>query len=420
MNSAERADKKISPTSGEYSAGAGRRPVIALAGAERYTDHKLLALLTEHSDLIVLTENDDAYSDRNEGEHGYGTGHSAGAGYSSGKSGRRTNRECSRDVCQNQTDSCPHVQRRPCDLFSLPSATTALQGADYAIYLAHPVMSQARLTQASIADMAAIQADIFARAACINGIRHIACLSGPASRNILPGQRFRYLHDSLEAERILRSCRLPVTVLRSGQPSSQTAGRSENTAIPVPIELTGAGMTLLAAVEAASRNDTHPGTGAPVQPPPRKKAKPASDVRSVQRVVLPGNTDAGWAARHYLEWLGSILKPLIRIDHDGGSRYRVCLRSSRCALLELNYLPEQSSAAGSIYRISGGVLTKQDDSYQSRLEFLQIPGSRECIIAIHDYLPSLPWFLYKHTQARVHLLVMTAFRRHLLRMSKRT
>ncbi|MDF9842180.1 MULTISPECIES: hypothetical protein [unclassified Paenibacillus] len=381
MNSAERTDNKISRIRREHRAGTGRRPVIALAGAERYTDHNLLALLTEHCDLIVLADNGDVY--------------------------------------QDQTNLCPQVQQRPCDLFSLPSATAALQGADYAIYLVPPVMSQARLTQASFADMAAIQADIFARAACINGIRHIVCLSGPASRNIPPGQCSRHLHSSLEAEQILRSCGLPVTVLRTGQSSSRMAGRSENTAIPVPAELAGAGMTLLAAVEAGPRNDTHPGTGTAVQPPSRKKTKPASDVRSVQRVVLPGNTDAGWAARYYLEWLGSILKPLVRIDHDGGNRYRVCLRASRCAILELTYLPERSSAASSIYRISGGVLTKQDKSCLSRLEFLQIPGSRECLIAIHDYLPSLPWFLYKHTQARVHLLVMAAFRRHLLRMSKR-
>lgn len=408
MNSAERADKKISPARGEYSAGAGRRPVIALAGAESYIDLNLLALLTEHCDLIVLAE-----------KNGYGAGYSAGAGNIGGKGGRHGNRECGRDVCQDRTDLCPHVQRRPCDLFSLPSATAALQGADYAICLAHPVISQARLTQASFTDMAAIQADIFARAACINGIRHIVCLSNPASLNIPSGHPSRYLHDSLEAERIFRSCGLPVTVLRTGQRSSQMAGRSQNTAIPVPAELAGAGMTLLAAIEAGSRNDTQPGTGTAVQPLSCKKTKPASDVCSVQRVVLPGNTDAGWAARHYLEWLGSILKPLIRIDHDGGNRYRVCLRASRCAILELTYLPEQSSAAGSIYRISGGILTKQHDFYQSRLEFMQIPGSRECIIAIHDYLPSVPWVLYKHTQARVHLLVMAAFRRHLLRMSKR-
>lgn len=418
MNSAERADKIISRTRREHNAGAGRKPVIALAGAERYTDHYLLALLTEHSDLIVLTKNGGEYSDGNEDNNGYGAGHSAGAGNIGGNC-RRGNKECSRDVCQDQTDLCPRVQRRPCDLFSLPSATAALQGADYAIYLAHPVMSQARLTQASFADMAAIQADTFARAACINGIRHIVCLSGPGSRNIAPGQRSRYLHSSLEAEQILRSCGLPVTVLRTGQRSSQMAGRSENTAIAVPAELAGAGMTLLAAVEAGSRNDTQPGTGTAVQPPSRRIPKPVSNVRSVQRVVLPGNTDAGWAARYYLEWLGSILKPLIRIDHEGGNKYRICLRATRCVILELTYLPERSSAASSIYRISGGVLTKQDDFYRSRLEFLRIPGSRDCIIAIHDYLPSLPWFLYKLTQARVHLLVMAAFRRHLFRMSKR-
>jgi uncharacterized protein YbjT (DUF2867 family) len=148
--------------------------------------------------------------------------------------------------------------------------------------------------------------------------------------------------------------------------------------------------------------------------------KPASDVRSIQRVVLPGDTNADWAARYYLEWLGKSLKGLVRVDYDGGNIYRVRLRASRQPILELTYLPERSTAESTVYHISGGAFTKKGDTHEGRLEFLQIPGTRECVIAIHDYLPSLPWFLYKYTQAKAHLWVMAAFRRHLKRLSSRS
>lgn len=33
----------------------------------------------------------------------------------------------------------------------------------------------------------------------------------------------------------------------------------------------------------------------------------------------------------------------------------------------------------------------------------------EVIIALHEYEPTLPWFFYTLTQAKVHLIVMKAF-----------
>ena len=35
------------------------------------------------------------------------------------------------------------------------------------------------------------------------------------------------------------------------------------------------------------------------------------------------------------------------------------------------------------------------------------------LAAIHDFVPRLPWYVYKYTQAQVHLFVMRGFARHL-------
>lgn len=148
------------------------------------------------------------------------------------------------------------------------------------------------------------------------------------------------------------------------------------------------------------------------------KTESVSDVRSIQRVVLPEGKNADWAGKYYMKWLGGIVKWLIRTEYDGSSIYRVYIRPSRQPILELTYSPELSSDDSAVYHITGGAFTKTKENHEGRLEFLQVPGTQDCVIAIHDYLPSLPWFIYKFTQAKVHLWVMYAFRRHLQRMIK--
>ena len=40
-------------------------------------------------------------------------------------------------------------------------------------------------------------------------------------------------------------------------------------------------------------------------------------------------------------------------------------------------------------------------------------GDGIVLAAVHDFVPRLPWLVYKYTQALVHLLIMRAFGRHL-------
>ncbi|MGN7762983.1 hypothetical protein [Paenibacillus sp. 22594] len=42
-------------------------------------------------------------------------------------------------------------------------------------------------------------------------------------------------------------------------------------------------------------------------------------------------------------------------------------------------MPGRSSTESTVYRISGGAFTKKGDTHEGRLEFLQLPGSQECI-----------------------------------------
>ncbi|WP_046212573.1 NAD-dependent epimerase/dehydratase family protein [Paenibacillus wulumuqiensis] len=145
-------------------------------------------------------------------------------------------------------------------------------------------------------------------------------------------------------------------------------------------------------------------------------AAAVSDVRSIQRVLMPKGKNARWAGSYYMDWLGRFLPGIVRTEQDQPGRYRLYVRFLRKPILELTFCPKRSDAERAVYYITGGAFARTKEAHEGRLEFQQISGTRECVIAIHDYLPSLPWILYKFTQAQVHLLVMHAFRRHLLRL----
>jgi len=139
------------------------------------------------------------------------------------------------------------------------------------------------------------------------------------------------------------------------------------------------------------------------------------DVRSVQRIVMPQGRDALWIGRYYVNWIGR-LSPLLETHVDEFDCCKVSLKFIKKPLLEMTYSPEDSTTDRALYYITGGLLAKLSDNKKGRLEFRRIPDKSEAIVAIHDYLPSIPWFFYHYTQAKLHLLVMSAFRMHLKRL----
>ena len=58
-------------------------------------------------------------------------------------------------------------------------------------------------------------------------------------------------------------------------------------------------------------------------------------------------------------------------------------------------------------------MLSRDVDPPGRLEF-RLFQELGCLIAsIHGFAPTLPWWIYANTQARIHLLVMRAFSAHL-------
>ena len=151
---------------------------------------------------------------------------------------------------------------------------------------------------------------------------------------------------------------------------------------------------------------------------PKKKSSMGplkQDVRSVQRIALPHSWTADETARYYVKWLSTFLNPWVKTEVDDQLNCRIGFLGDR-TLLELSYSADRSTKDRSLYYITGGLLMDPDSNERGRMEFRKIPGSNEVIIAIHDYLPSIPWFVYYVTQANMHAFVMSCFRHHMYKL----
>lgn len=151
---------------------------------------------------------------------------------------------------------------------------------------------------------------------------------------------------------------------------------------------------------------------------PRPHLPSRRDVRSVQRLPLPRGWSAEDVAREYVRWLPEVFAPLLHATVSEGGVFRIFLRGLERSLLQLSHSRERSTSDRPLLYISGGLLARLGGPGRGRFEFREVLDGRTVLASIHSFAPSLPWQLYKYTQARLHLWVMAAFRLHLQRLSR--
>ena len=149
----------------------------------------------------------------------------------------------------------------------------------------------------------------------------------------------------------------------------------------------------------------------------RKQIKQASLARSVQRMPLTIGWSAPQVATEYGEWLSRRFGGLISASKDSEGVVRFTSFGGRLVLLQLTPTPYSlGSERRCAFYISCGLLSRAVDP-PGRLEF-RLFREQGCLMAsIHGFAPTLPWWIYANTQARVHLRVMRAFARHLDRQN---
>jgi len=144
----------------------------------------------------------------------------------------------------------------------------------------------------------------------------------------------------------------------------------------------------------------------------KTRMRAARTVRSVQRLPRPIRATARWVAHEYVRWLPSMPLPGLRCTTEGPV-VRFYALWMRTPLLALRLDDERSSADRALFYITGGLLARTDGPRPGRLEFRLTPDERSVLAAVHDFSPTLPWYVYEYTQAIGHLMVMYLFGRHL-------
>jgi len=131
-------------------------------------------------------------------------------------------------------------------------------------------------------------------------------------------------------------------------------------------------------------------------------------VRSVQRLPNPARIPVETIAREYPNWLQRLFGHLISVKEIDNYLY---FSLAGINLLILKYVPDRSDDQRQLFYITGGQLAKRTD--YGWLEFRSVLKNESVIAAIHEFIPRLPWAVYKITQAKAHLWVMNQFGRHI-------
>jgi len=145
----------------------------------------------------------------------------------------------------------------------------------------------------------------------------------------------------------------------------------------------------------------------------------ASLARSVQRLPLPPGYSAQDIANEYMRWLPRFGWPFLKCEVSDDRVARFILRPFDFTLLEISFAADRSPTGRQLFYVTGGFLADMSNRYTGRLEFRTALNEEGVIAAVHDFAPTLPWYVYNSTQAVAHLLVMNGFGRHLASVKKR-
>tara|TARA_R110002072_G_scaffold64203_2_gene159362 strand:- start:203875 stop:205326 length:1452 start_codon:yes stop_codon:yes gene_type:complete len=150
----------------------------------------------------------------------------------------------------------------------------------------------------------------------------------------------------------------------------------------------------------------------------RYRKKINNTVRSIQRLPSLPHKSSQWIASSYIKWLPKRLRPFIKIKkNESKNLIHFTTPLLPLPLLTLKFIENNSSNDRQKFFIVGGILSKTKDT--GWLEFRQICNKKYTIAAIHEFNPSLPWFIYIYTQAIAHEFVMNSFSKYLSKFKKK-
>lgn len=142
----------------------------------------------------------------------------------------------------------------------------------------------------------------------------------------------------------------------------------------------------------------------------KKQARPApfngNTVHSIQRLPNPIKLNQKQVSDMYVSWLPTHLKYFINVKQQGEQVHFFALNLP-IPLLKLQLIPEKENIERVKFHIVGGVLSATKNT--GWLEFRRVAGGEYMLSSVHEFIPALPWYIYKFTQAPLHAHVMKSF-----------
>ncbi|MFT6068061.1 MAG: nucleoside-diphosphate-sugar epimerase [Bacteriovoracaceae bacterium] len=133
-------------------------------------------------------------------------------------------------------------------------------------------------------------------------------------------------------------------------------------------------------------------------------------VRSIQRLENTQSLTSKYISDSYIKWLPRYMKSLLMAKTEGKVISFFAFGIPK-PLLKLEHVEDSSNLDREKFHIIGGILSHTSNT--GWLEFRRVANGEFTLASINEFIPSLPWYVYKYTQAPIHAHVMKSFGRFL-------
>ncbi|MCJ1656557.1 NAD(P)H-binding protein [Staphylococcus sp. NRL 16/872] len=144
----------------------------------------------------------------------------------------------------------------------------------------------------------------------------------------------------------------------------------------------------------------------------KNKKEEIKDVRAITRIKIPESYSIRDVAQEYAKFINDITLHLVS-GNINEYEFNIRLPLINKFLLKMERDEHDATKEMIVYRIVGGDLALARDDGNARFEFRRILDTNEGLIALQEYEPTLPWTIYKFTQANAHKAVMDVFMKHM-------
>lgn len=140
------------------------------------------------------------------------------------------------------------------------------------------------------------------------------------------------------------------------------------------------------------------------------------NVRSIQRIKNSKKLNALQISDEYFKWIPIYLHHLIQVKKNGPeiSFFALGMKKSLFDFIQTDVTNDGLKDNNFIrvkFDIVAGLLVQKNNN--GCFEIRQIAHQKYTLVSINNFIPSLPWYLYKFGQAPFHLKIMHAFEKHL-------